>query len=69
MDKHSENFNRVRKYKEPSRAEEYGNAFTLEGSSRRSDDTEKRSSDLRDGVVEITQAEQKKKKRQKIRIA
>ena len=57
---------RVRKYKEePNRAEEYNSwkKNTLEVINSRLGDTKKEFSKLEDRVVEITQAEQKEKKR------
>ena len=65
MDEHSENFNRIRKYKEePNRNEEYNNwnKNILEGIRSTLDDIEEWFSELEDRAVEIIHAEQKKEK-------
>lgn len=69
IDDHSENFNKQRKYKKvPSRKlTELKNTITvlkniLQAFNSRVDDTEQ-ISDLEDKVVEITQTEQQKKKK------
>ena len=65
MEQEVRSFLRVRKYKEePKGDEKYNNCsakdtFDING---RSDDIEERIHDLEDGVVEITEAEQKNKK-------
>ena len=59
----SENFNRIRKYKEePSRTEEYNNwnKNILEGIRSTLDDIEAWISELEDRAVEIIHAEQEK---------
>ena len=66
MDKHSENFNRVRKYKRKqtelkTTITEIKN--TLEEINSRLDDTEEQIRDLENRILKITQAEQKEEKR------
>ena len=72
MDKHSENSNRVRKYKEETNRTEQdskiNNIIERKKISSRLDDTEEQISNQKDRVVAITEAKQQKEKNEFLKM-
>ena len=72
MDKHSENSNRVRKYKEETNRTEQdskiNNIIERKKISSRLDDTEEQISNQKDRVVAITKAKQQKEKNEFLKM-